>query len=337
MLRQLRALFLTTMLLLAGQAVAAQNPLCHGRWMNPITDICWSCMFPMTIGMVPVVPIGPPDYPSNPPIPFCMCSKYRYGVTVGFWEPTRVVEVVKTPWCMPTLGGLSFPVGWSASHGALETKTVSQKTSRGSYYQAHFLEDAVLIWMELLTDSSCAAGTGHDVLYMTEFDPLWNDDKMTAILHPENILFSNTLAIAACAVDCVMTSVGALPLEPLFWCSGCQGGVYPVDGHAPYHDGGVRTAALIAHRMILKMHREMVAWQYWSPMALCGPFPNPLLEKGAYRTQLIYPVPATSQVLGQCCQPLGASTLIYGAGKEFPVLGEDYAFAVFHKRNCCAY
>jgi conjugal transfer pilus assembly protein TraW len=34
---------------LAGPAVAA-GPTCHGRFMNPITDICWSCMFPLTIG-----------------------------------------------------------------------------------------------------------------------------------------------------------------------------------------------------------------------------------------------------------------------------------------------
>ena len=40
-------------LLLASFALAAPvlaGPTCHGRFMNPITDICWSCVFPLTIG-----------------------------------------------------------------------------------------------------------------------------------------------------------------------------------------------------------------------------------------------------------------------------------------------
>jgi hypothetical protein len=34
--------------------------------------------------------------------------------------------------------------------------------------------------------------------------------------------------------------------QQLFWCAGCQGGIYPLDGHVPYHMGGVRTAALLS-------------------------------------------------------------------------------------------
>ncbi|MDP2024069.1 MAG: TraU family protein, partial [Hydrogenophaga sp.] len=26
---------------------------------------------------------------------------------------------------------------------------------------------------------------------------------------------------------------------------------------------------------------------------------------------------------------------IWGAGKEYPVMGEDFAFMLFRKRNCC--
>ena len=41
------------LLLIAGLALAgpaAAGPTCQGRFMNPITDICWSCVFPLTIG-----------------------------------------------------------------------------------------------------------------------------------------------------------------------------------------------------------------------------------------------------------------------------------------------
>ena len=28
-------------------------------------------------------------------------------------------------------------------------------------------------------------------------------------------------------------------------------------------------------------------------------------------------------------------TVLWGAGKEYPVRGEDFAFMLFRKRNCC--
>ena len=38
---------------------------------------------------------------------------------------------------------------------------------------------------------------------------------------------------------------------------------------------------------------------------------------------------------GRCCQPFGRSTIVWGAGKEYPARGEDFAFILFRKRNCC--
>ena len=35
------------------------------------------------------------------------------------------------------------------------------------------------------------------------------------------------------------------------------------------------------------------------------------------------------------CQPFGRTTVLWGAGKEYPVRGEDFAFMLFRKRNCC--
>jgi hypothetical protein len=40
---------------------AAAGPTCHGRFMNPITDICWSCLFPLTIGSASILSDGQPD------------------------------------------------------------------------------------------------------------------------------------------------------------------------------------------------------------------------------------------------------------------------------------
>ncbi|MDA4835001.1 TraU family protein, partial [Enterobacter hormaechei] len=45
-----------------------------------------------------------------------------------------------------------------------------------------------------------------DVAYMTEIDPLWNDDVLTTLINPEVALFNNPIAVAACAADCVAAS-----------------------------------------------------------------------------------------------------------------------------------
>jgi conjugal transfer pilus assembly protein TraU len=142
------------------------------------------------------------------------------------------------------------------------------------------------------------------------------------------------VAVAACAADCVAATAG-FGIPEMFWCAGCQGGLYPLDGHVPYHNGGVATAALLAQRLTAKMHRELLAWAWHDSSGLCGPYFEPVMDKRYYKTQLTYPVANTTKDNGRCCQPFGRTTAVWGAGKEYPVRGEDFAFMLFRKRNCC--
>jgi conjugal transfer pilus assembly protein TraU len=191
-----------------------------------------------------------------------------------------------------------------------------------------------MYWLEVVADFPCLERGSFDLAYLTEVDPLWNDDELTLILNPDAVLFANPVAIAACAADCVAASLG-FGIREMFWCAGCQGGIYPLDGHVPYHLGGVRTAELMAQRLTAKLHRELVSWGWHGRAGLCGPYFLPVMDKTAYKTQLTYPIPATEKDGGRCCQPFGRTTVIWGAGKEYPVMGEDFAFMLFRKRNCC--
>ena len=91
----------------------------------------------------------------------------------------------------------------------------------------------------------------------------------------------------------------------------------------------------MAQRLTAKMHRELIAWGWHGQAGLCGPYFEPVMDKTAYKTQLTYPIPATDKEGGKCCQPFGRTTVTWGAGKEYPVQGEDFAFMLFRKRNCC--
>ena len=88
---------------------------CRGHFVNPITDVCWSCLMPISIGGIHIGKGGTPKKrdTKNPKNPVCLCSKGTPpipipGLSIGFWEPVRLVDITRTPYCMVNLGGLSI-------------------------------------------------------------------------------------------------------------------------------------------------------------------------------------------------------------------------------------
>ncbi|WP_157271997.1 TraU family protein [Azohydromonas aeria] len=316
-------------------AQAGDAATCTGRFPDPLTDICWSCILPISIGSATVADLGGQEDIPNPPNPLCSCGlNPAVGLSIGFWEPVRHVEVVRKPFCLPSLGGVDLDPGLPAPAGARFTRPEGDGDG-SSFYQAHLYLNPVLYWLQVVADFPCLEPGSFDLAWLSEVDPLWNDDELALILHPEAVLFANPAAVAACAADCVAATAG-FGVANLFWCAGCQGGLYPLDGHVPYHLGGVRTAALLAQRLMARMHRGLLAWGWHGSAGLCGPYFLPTMDKTAYKTQLTWPVANTAKEDGRCCQPFGRSTITWGAGKEYPVGGEDFAFLLFRKRNCCA-
>ncbi len=133
-------------------APAAADGSCHGKFMNPVTDICWSCMFPLTLGSAALLQNGQPDI-GNPASPVCYCSNPpRIGVAIGFWEPVRLVDVTRTPFCMVGLGGLTLDPGLEVPRGA---QAGHDSQTRNSFYQVHWYANPILSWMEVLLDFPC--------------------------------------------------------------------------------------------------------------------------------------------------------------------------------------
>jgi conjugal transfer pilus assembly protein TraU len=329
--------------LLAHFGQAQAQAVCRGRFPNPITDICWQCIFPISIGGFALA-AGQEDI-ENPSDPICYCPLpvppyVRIGLEIGFWEPSRIVEHTRTPFCFPSLGGtyIGASVGPSPPGGRAHTAT--DRVSKDSFYQTHMYINPIMYYLELIIGAACLEAGSFDLAYMSEFDPSWHDDNLTAILEPEAPLFANLLAIAACSADCVKASVG-FGFQSLFWCSGCNGPVFPMNGNVPVHIGGVQASALLTHRLMAKMHRLGISWQTHGRLATCGAYPQPLMDKRGYKAQMIYPVPMTAGTdgtgVGRCCQPLGRTTQIWGMGREFPIAGEDFSYQLFRKRNCCLF
>ncbi len=307
---------------------------CVGKMINPITDVCWSCLFPLTIGPVKVNNSGDLVDTSNPRGPLCLCPKPPSpvpipGIPIGFWEPVRLIDITRTPYCMVSLGGISIAHSMTqGTHGVTDAKAGQEN----SFYHVHWYIYPLIYWLELLVDFLCLEKAQFDVAYLTELDPLWNDDEMSLILNPEVVLFANPLAQASCAADCAAASVG-LPLDALFWCGGCQGSLYPFTGTVDAHAGGVQASLLLSERMIAKLHRSLLLWGTSGEEGLCQRYLMPVIKKSQYKLQMTFPVPATQKALG--CHPLGRTSVFLESGREFPINGEDFSYLLWRKRSCC--
>ena len=52
-------LLMAMLVCLCGTSLAAaETPTCTGKFLNPLTDICWSCLFPISLGGAPLATLG---------------------------------------------------------------------------------------------------------------------------------------------------------------------------------------------------------------------------------------------------------------------------------------
>jgi conjugal transfer pilus assembly protein TraU len=232
---------------------------------------------------------------------------------------------------MVSMGGLKL--GNSIHHYGIHGTRGAART-QNSFYHVHWYVYPVIYWLELLVDFVCLEQQSFDVAYLTEFDPLWNDDELSFILNPEAAVFSNPIAQAACSADCTAASSG-LPLDPLFWCGGCQGSLYPFTGNNPAHNSGIQSSLLMTGRLIAKLHRELLLWGTSGREGLCQKYQQPIIKKTQYKTQMTYPRPTTRGPLA--CNPLGRTEVFWGSGREFPYQGEDFGYLIWRKRHCCIF
>lgn len=312
--------------------ISMAHAQCMGRFVNSMTDICWSCLFPITLGGQSVS-ANHEDTP-NPRQLLCKCGQPipRIGIPATFWEPARLVDVTRTPYCMVNLGGVSLQKTGVKQRGSVGNGY--QGRMRSSFYQAHFYVYPVIYWLELLTDFICMEKGKFDVAYITELDPLWNDDEMAFIINPEAGLFSSPVVQAACAADCIASSVGFSEekQETTKWCGGCQGSLYPFTGTVSAHVGGVQASLLITQRLLAKLHRQGMLRKTTGKDAVCEAVPAPFLVKNQYKTQMTYPIPSTQK---PGCYSLGRSETLWSRGKEIPYKGEDFGYLIWRKKSCC--
>ena len=333
MLKKISILLFLGVFLLSVFADTAEGK-CKNKFLNPINDVCWNCIFPFKIsGRTVKLANDMSDFAADPvQSRICLCKSglsVTVGVPVSFWEPARLADTVKDPYCFPSIG-INMGSADTGFLGGGHTEKSNATEQDSTFAQAHWYIFAVWDLLDIFMDFPCLASETFDIAYITELDPLWNDDILAALISPEVLLFSNPIAQLACVADSVAANIG-FPQDALFWCAGSWGSAYPITGHVN-SSNYIQANSLAASRMVFKLGREGLLWD--PGVNVCGSVYSPIWNKSNYRIQVSKPVK------GSTCEPIGRSSLIWGAMKNPPFgagenSGDNFAWVMFRKKVCC--
>ena len=193
-------------------------------FINPITDVCWECLFPITVSGVNVTPQYKDFTKYNQAFCFCSGTPPKAGIPLTFWEPSRLVDVTRHEYRLIGLGGISVGKETIKNRGSIGV--TEDGGMQNSFYHVHWYFFPLLNMLEIFTDFDFTEKGELDIAYLSEFDPRWNDDQWSFIISAEAALFSSPIAQLACIADGTAANLNK-PIDKLFWCAECHGSLYP--------------------------------------------------------------------------------------------------------------
>jgi conjugal transfer pilus assembly protein TraU len=255
----------------------------------------------------------------------------EFGLTLGLWSPARLVELVTTPWCSPSLGGLKINSSLLRLRGT--TGQAEYDNGEIAFFNYHYFAYPLYIMLDLFWEDRCNADgyKDFDLMYVSELDPTWNNDELAFFTQPEVALFANPVAISSCIADGAAASLGE-PIDAMFWCAGTWGSLYPFSGMVnPTVGADPRLTSLLAVRATAALHRRGLAFRTMGDDALCGGKVDPFIPKSQYRMTMFYPVADT-----QRSHAIGESTFRWGMAHTYPGPGDSHVQILWRFQDCCA-
>lgn len=302
---------------------------CPSTGVNPITDTNWACTFPMQIAGT--LSFGSDDNnqaqdaQNNTP-PICVCDAgngaYNVGLTVSYWEPSRLIDTVTDPYCMMPLGAKIADA--DGKLGGTNGRSATGATK--AFSQMHYYIYPVWAMLDMFTDLPCIDRSEFDVAMMTEVLPTWNNDILALLVNPEAVLFANPAAALACMADSAAALKG-YPIDLLFWCMGSWGNAYPLAGGITNSDFVAANAGIAARGTYLMGRSGLLRT---SSDDGCTMRFSPIWRKSHYKYQLMKPVRQNE------CLPIGRTGLLWSGHKNPIATSDNFAWMKFRKVTCCA-
>lgn len=297
-----------------------------------MSDVCWDCMYPIIISGAEMGSGEAPDGAWATGETFCTCEDNQgvpqVGLPSGLWEPTRLVEIVRTPYCSPSLGGVRLKDGDVQLGGPSST---TGDTTDKAFYQYHYFAFPLAVMLDLYVSGECNAGgfVDMDLIQLSELDPLWADDELAFYQNPEAAYVANPVAKAACMSDAVAANTSG-PMEAMWWCAGGWGSLYPFTGNLTTFHSPPQDTNLLATRALAAQHRRGLAWATMGEAASCTSQIAPTLPKQQYKWSQFYPV---AEANGS--HWIGESSFQWGEWRNIPAVGEDFVHLLWSWNDCC--
>lgn len=320
--------------LLAGRAHSQDFGCPDSGMLGPklIDGICWSCMFPMRIMGAK---IGSGKTPAGATTKaLCSCNDSlgvpEFGYTSGLWNPSRVIEVVRNPWCMPTLGGVKLMDNYRLMGGAEKSSLDSTDTD---FRSVHFIAFPLLQILELLMNAQCNAEgySDIDIISLSEVDPSHNDPELDFLANPFGTLLANVSNVAMGAAICAKETAG-IETDADFWWNGCLGALLPMTGVVNDEISPGRDTTQAGMKYLAKLHMLGIARKTYGDDAMCGGQIFPMLPKSGLRLSRLFP---HTEASGKCCHTTGASTFTWGGEwRNTPGISE-YTYLLWRYTDCC--
>lgn len=335
-MKSLTKLWFALVLTLAMAGTANAQQACNGAFPNLITDICYDCVFPISImGATLNFGVDGEDYNTGVSgSPICVCAQsLSIGTPVSFWEPRYMIDTTNKPGCMPLLGGVDIDPPYNAEeYGAdVVTNEHVKARRRAAFLQVNEYINPVMAAMGVVIDNPCLDSRSFDAPFLSWADPTWGDDALSLMLTPYAYPFAGVPSIAAEMPDAISATIG-FPLETLFWVAGAWGPMYPLDGNVAVSNTPEQLSHLMIARLFAKLHAAGVQQTSAGQEALdsCGALgvPQLVMDKRQYKTNRTFPFP------DNMCTPIGRPLAFQELGAARPT-DKDYGYFIFQRKDCC--
>lgn len=330
-----KSVFFAVACFFSAQIVQPQS-VCTGAFPNLITDLCYDCMFPISMsGGLLSFGVSGDDYDTGASkLPVCVCkSNLTAGTPMGFWEPRFMVDVTNKPGCMPLLGGVDISPPYNSSELGGENITNRQINgrSKGAFMHVNEYVNPVMTALGVIAQSPCYDSRSFDVPFISWADPTWNDDTLASMLTPYAYAFAGIAAMASEAPDAI-AATWSFPLPELFWVAGSWGPMYPLTGNVASANTQEQVSHLLLTRLFAKLHAAGAQQSTAGPDALesCGAMglPQMIMDKRQYKTNRVFPFP------DNMCTPIGRPLVLQEMGAARPQ-DKDYGYFIFQRKDCC--
>ena len=333
------------LLILALFSVKISLAICRGKFLNPISEVDWSNIFPITIAGITISGGSGGTYPGSADSAggsgygtfvsdssgegvagiFCKCPNV-IGIPVSFWSPDYILDAVTDPGCFPAWG---FRVNIaSRKQGYFEQIEGRDSSSvSGSFMEAHLSIVNFIEAFKILKDLACFDVSGINIGYMTELDPAWHNDAIADMITPESILFAFPAFGFSCMADSITSALGH-PLDVLFYCMGTwRDVVYPFVGFSE-QNVPVNVHAATAGKLLYKLIRSGLIWD--NAVSVCEAKYIPIWIKSHYRFQPVRPI-----VVHGRAPYIGALTEKWSFSPRSISGTNNWSFILWRKNRCC--